>query len=63
MQPMGRTLVTKYTNPDLDAGSGGCAQPVAVGAEAESVDRLAAAVKSVQMLAFVQVPQHCLTIL
>jgi len=51
------------TDPDLDAGSGGGAEPVAVWTEAESIDCLTAAVQRVQVLAFVQVPQHRLTVL
>lgn len=48
--------------PDLDAGTSGSTQPVTVGAEAEGIDGVTA-VQGVKVLAFVQVPQHGLTIL
>lgn len=48
--------------PDLDAGTGGSTQPVAVGAEAEGIDGVTT-VQGVKVLAFVQVPQHGLAIL
>ena len=50
------------TYPDLDAGSGGSTQPVAVGAEAQGVDDVSS-VQGVEVFAFVQVPQHGLAIL
>ena len=50
------------TYPDLDAGSGGRTQPVAVGAEAEGVDDVSS-VQGVEVFAFVQVPQHGLAVL
>mmetsp|Transcript_28662 Transcript_28662/g.34818 ORF Transcript_28662/g.34818 Transcript_28662/m.34818 type:complete len:265 (+) Transcript_28662:31-825(+) len=43
--------------PDLDAGVGGSAQPVAVGAEAQGVDNVAG-IKRVQTLALSEIPQH-----
>lgn len=49
-------------HPDLDAGAGGGAEPVAVWAEAEGVDRISS-IQSVQMLSLVQVPQHGLAVL
>lgn len=49
-------------HPDLDAGPGGSAEPVAVGAEAQGVDDVTA-VQRVQVLALVQVPQHGLAVL
>lgn len=48
--------------PDLDAGSSGGTQPVTVGAEAEGIDGVTT-VQGVEVLAFIQVPQHGLTIL
>lgn len=50
------------TYPDLDARASSGAEPVAVGTEAESVD-VVAAVQGVQVLAFIQVPQHRLAVL
>lgn len=57
---MGRKRAVPY--PDLDAGAGGSAEPVAVGAEAQRVDDVPS-IQSVQVLAFVQVPQHGLAVL
>ena len=48
--------------PDLDAGPGGGAEPVAVGAEAQGVDGVSV-VEGVQVLAVIQVPEHCLGVL
>ena len=48
--------------PDLDARASSGAEPVPVGAEAQSVD-VVTAVQGVQMFALVQVPQHGLTVL
>jgi len=48
--------------PDLDDGSGGGAQPVAVGREAQGVDDVIV-VQSVQVLAVIQVPEHGLGVL
>lgn len=48
--------------PDLDARSCGGTQPVSVGTEAERVDHVTT-VQRVQMLAFIQVPEHGLSIL
>jgi len=48
--------------PDLDGRGCGCAEPVSVGAEAQSIDDVVG-LKGVQMLALVQVPQHGATIL
>ncbi len=48
--------------PDLDARSCGGTQPVSVGTEAERVDDMTA-VQRVQMLAFVQIPEHGLSVL
>lgn len=48
--------------PDLNTGTSGSTQPVTVGAEAESIDGVTA-VKGVQMLGLIQVPQHGLAIL
>lgn len=48
--------------PDLDAWSSGSAQPVAVGAEAEGIDDVTP-IQSVEVFAFIQVPQHGLAIL
>jgi hypothetical protein len=47
---------------DLDAASSGCAQPVAVGREDESVDDVTS-LEGVEVLALVQVPEHGNTIL
>ena len=47
---------------DLDAGGGGCAEPVAVGGEYESVDDVAG-LERVQVLALVEVPKHGDTVL
>jgi len=45
--------------PDLDAGRGGSAQPVAVGREDQGVDNvIALALQRVQVLALVEVPEH-----
>lgn len=48
--------------PDLDAGSGGGAQPVAIGREAQAVDGVGV-IQGVQMLAIIQVPKHGLGVL
>lgn len=48
--------------PDLNAGSSGSTEPVTVGAEAKGVDHITA-VQGVEVLAFIQVPQHGLAIL
>merc|ERR1711994_270717 len=48
--------------PDLDDRSGGGAQPVAVGREAQGVDDVIV-VQGVQVLAIVQVPEHGLGVL
>ena len=48
--------------PDLDGGTGGGAEPVAVGAEAEAVDGVSV-VQGVQVLAVVEVPEHGLGVL
>ena len=48
--------------PDLDAGLGGGAEPVAVGGEGEGVDDVTG-IQGVQALALSQVPQHCNAIL
>ena len=48
--------------PDLDAGTSGSTQPVTVGTEAEGIDGVTT-VQGVKVLAFIQVPQHGLTIL
>lgn len=50
------------TYPNLDAGSGGSTEPVAVGAEAQGVDDVSS-VQGVEVFAFIQVPQHGLAIL
>lgn len=50
------------TYPDLDAGPGGCAEPVAVGAEAEGVDDVPS-IQRVEVFALVEVPQHGLPVL
>lgn len=50
------------TYPDLDAGSGGSTEPVAVGAEAQGVDDVSS-VQGVEVFAFIQVPQHGLAVL
>lgn len=52
-----------YTDPDLNAWSSRCTEPVAIRTETQGVDRLTASVKCVQVLALVQVPQHCLAVL
>jgi len=45
--------------PDLDAGRGGSAQPVAVGREDQGVDDIVTlALQGVQVLALVEVPEH-----
>lgn len=48
--------------PNLDGGSESSAQPVTVGGEAESSDDVIV-VQGVKVLAFIQVPQHCLAVL
>jgi len=48
--------------PDLDAWSRGCTEPVPVGGEGQAVDGVTA-IKSVQVFAIVEVPQHCLGVL
>lgn len=48
--------------PDLDAGTSGSTQPVTIGAEAEGIDGVTT-VQGVKVLAFIQVPQHGLTVL
>merc|ERR1712126_309510 len=48
--------------PDLDGGSCGCAQPVAVGGEGERVDGVSM-VQGVQVLPIIQVPEHGLGVL
>ena len=53
----------RLSYPDLDAGPGGGAEPVAVGAEAERVDGVATPVEGVEVLALVEVPQHRLPVL
>lgn len=55
-------MIVMAAYPDLDAGASGSTQPVAVGAEAEGIDGVTA-VQGVKVLAFVQVPQHGLTVL
>lgn len=49
-------------HPDLDARASCSAEPVAVRAEAESIDGISS-IQSVQVLPFVQIPQHGLAIL
>jgi len=56
-------LIKKWTDPDFDAGAGSSAQPVAVGAEAESIDGITTTVQGVQVLAFIEVPEHGLSVL
>lgn len=51
-----------HTYPDLDAGARGSTQPVAVGAEAQSVDDVSS-VQGVKVLALIEIPQHGLTVL
>lgn len=48
--------------PDFDARSCGGTQPVSVGAEAQGVNDVAS-VQCVQVLAFIQVPEHGLSVL
>jgi hypothetical protein len=48
--------------PNLDAGGSGSAQPVAVGGEDEGVDGVTS-LQGVQVLAFVEVPEHGDTVL
>lgn len=48
--------------PDLDTGASGGTQPVAVGAEAKSIDGVTT-VQGVEVLALIQVPKHGLAIL
>lgn len=48
--------------PDLDASAGGSAQPVAVGREGKSVDKITS-FKRVEVLGLVQVPKHDNTVL
>jgi hypothetical protein len=48
--------------PDLDARAGGSAQPVAVRREGKSVDEITS-FKGVEVLGFVQIPEHDNTIL
>lgn len=48
--------------PDLDATAGGSTQPVAVGGEGESVDKITS-FKRVEVLGLVQVPKHDNTVL
>lgn len=50
------------TYPNLDAGAGGSAEPVAVGAEAQGVDDVPS-VQRVEVFALVQIPQHGLAVL
>lgn len=50
------------TYPDFDLRSAGSTQPVSVRAEAHAVDG-STSIQCVQVLAFVQVPQHSLAIL
>lgn len=52
----------KFFYPNLDTGAGGGTQPVTVGAEAEGVDGVTT-VQGVEVLAFIQVPQHGLAVL
>jgi len=54
--------VLAFQIPDLDDGSGGGAEPVAVGGEAQGVDDVIV-VQSVQVLAVIQVPEHGLGVL
>lgn len=61
-QPVNGNEVEKRQYPDLDGGAGGCAEPVSVRAEAESVDGVAT-IQSVQVLPFIQIPQHGLPVL
>jgi len=48
--------------PDLDGGTGGGAQPVAVGREAQGVDNVIV-VQDVQTFIVIQVPQHGFAVL
>lgn len=50
------------TYPNLDAGAGGSAEPVAVGAEAQGVDDVPS-VQRVEVFALIQIPQHGLAVL
>lgn len=61
-QPASEKVVENLQYPDLDGRAGGCAEPVSVRAEAESVDGVAT-IQGVQMLPFIQIPQHGLPIL
>lgn len=48
--------------PNLDTGASGGTQPVTVGAEAEGIDGVTT-VQGIEVLAFIQVPQHGLAVL
>jgi len=47
--------------PDFDGGAGSGAEPISVGREGEGVDGVAA-VESVKMLSFVEIPQHRISV-
>ena len=57
------SLSIQISYPDLDAGACSGTEPVTVGAEAQRVNGITATIKCVQVLAFVQIPQHSRTVL
>ena len=54
--------VLAFQVPDFDAWTSSSTKPVSVGGEHETVDGVGV-IKSVQVLAVIQVPQHSLSIL
>ena len=49
--------------PDFDCGPGSSTEPVAIRAEHKSIDGLLLCKEGVEMLAFVEIPQHSHSIL
>jgi WD40 repeat protein len=54
--------ILAFKIPNLDRWASGSAQPVAVGGEAKGVDGVGV-IQSVQMLAIIEIPQHCFGVL